>query len=66
MVDHLHAPPCAILPLENHPADVPVQQHHRGVGGKDNAHQLLLNARLDGGGRGSAVFRQFSELLRIS
>jgi hypothetical protein len=46
-VDYLGAPAGALLPIEDHSADVPVEQDHRRVGGQDDAKPLLLDALLD-------------------
>jgi hypothetical protein len=56
-VDHLGSPAGAFLAVEDHPAEVPVQQHHRRIGGEDDAQPLLLDALLDLGERLGIVAR---------
>ena len=57
-VDDLGAPAGALLALEDHPADVPVEQHHRRVRRHDDAQPLLLDALLDLAERLGVVARQ--------
>ena len=57
-VDHLRSPTRALLAIEDHPPDVPIEQDHRRVGGQDDAQALLSDARLDGGERRGIVLGQ--------
>ena len=46
-IDDLGPPAGAFLAVQDHPADVPVQQNHRRVGSQDDAKPFLLDASLD-------------------
>ena len=58
-IDHLRAPARAILPLQDHPPDVPVEQDHGRVDSEDNPKSLLLDPALDLGERRRIITRQF-------
>ena len=63
-VDRPRAPAFALLAGENRLADVPVEQHHRVVGGQHDANAFRANALLDLAEQGGVVSGQRSPARR--